>query len=145
MNRMNKRGSTLEGWMQGIMLAMLLIIILSVVVIPYFNENHGGNYSIEGLPTETIQENFEKYQEGMSEKLQGGEASFTSVAGLTLSTSWDIIISTLTTIWYFISAGWINTIIGYLHFPLIVAFVLRGLFLVAIGFIILKILFKVKT
>jgi len=140
-----KRGTTLEGWIQGIMLMVLMIIILSVVVIPYFNENHGGDYSISGLPTDAIQENFEKYQEGMAEKLQGGEASFLSVAGLTLSTSWDIIISTLTTIWYFISAGWINTIAEYLNVPMIVAFILRGLFLVSIGFIILKILFKVKT
>ena len=142
---MNKSGKTLENWMQGIMLAVLFVIVFSAIIVPYFNKNHSGNYTIEGLPTETIQEKFEKYQEGMSEKLQGGEVSFTSVAGLTLSTSWDIIVSTLTTIWYFISAGWINTLISYVNLPLQVAYILRGLFIIAIGFILLKILFKVKV
>jgi len=142
---MNRKGATLEGWMQGIMLAVLFVIIFTTVVVTKFNEKYGGNYTIEGLPTDTIQENFEEYQAGMGEKLQGGEASFTSVAGITLSTSWDILISTMSTIWYFIGAGWINTIVSYLRLPLIIAYILRGLFMVAIGFILLKILFKVKT
>jgi len=39
---MNKTGGTMEGWMYGLMLAMIFVVIFTAVVLPSMNTTHGG-------------------------------------------------------------------------------------------------------
>jgi len=138
----NKKGSTFEGWTEGVIFSILIVLLFGTIILAGMNSLHGKNYEVEGLPTDSIQEKFENYQESQSEKIKGGDASFTSAVGLTLSTSWDILIGALTMLMTFVTGGWVETLIAYLHFPAIVGYLLRGLWITALGFIVLRILFK---
>lgn len=141
----NKRGQTLQGWSEGIIFTVLFIIVFGIVVVG-MNNLYEKEHTVAGLETEEIENALEGYQSGMEEKYRGGEASFLAQVGLTLKTSWDIIFSTMNLIWYFLTAGWIQTITtDYMKLPAVVGFFLRMTYFLSVGFIVLKILFKVKA
>ncbi len=138
----NKKGSTFEGWTEGIVFSMLFVIIFASIVIPGMNSMHNQSFEVENLPTGEIEGKFEAYQASQSEKLASGDASFTSAIGLTVSTSWDVLTSVLTMLMFFVTGGWVESIFSYLHAPSIVGIMIRGLWIVALGFIMLKVLFR---
>lgn len=140
----NKKGSTFEGWTEGVIFSIMFVIILGTIVLGGMNKIHNENYAIEGLKTDKINQNFKNYQEAQSDKISGGEASFLSIGGLSLSTSWDMITSVLTMVMDFITGGWTEALVSYLGLPEIVGFLLRGLWIVALGFIILGIVLRRK-
>ena len=141
----NKKAGTMEGWITGIFIAMLFVIIFTIIVVPGMNSSHLGDYAVEGLPTSGLEDKFQSYQSGMNEKLSSGDVSFLGALGMTLSTSWDVISSTITTIAYFLIGGWIFTICSMMHLSGLVAGILMGLYNIAIGFVILRIIFKVRV
>ncbi len=141
--------ATLENWTSVIAVAVLFVILFGAAIAT-MNGLYSQNHAIAGLETDGFQSAFENYQESMESKLKGGDASLTSAVGLTVSTSWDVIVSTFNLLGNFISGGWIRTIIiDYMHMDgtggVALAFFLRGLFLLSIGYAILKVLFKIKT
>ena len=143
---MNKNAGTMEGWITGLFIAMLFVIVFSTVILPGMNTTHSGDYAVEGLPTSGLESSFQSYQSGMNEKISSGDVSFLGSLGMTLSTSWDILISSVSTVATFLTGGWIMTICGMIPgLPSIVSFVLIGLYNIAIGFIILRIIFKVRV
>ena len=143
---MNKNAGTMEGWITGLFIAMLFVIVFTTVVLPGMNTTHASSYEVEGLPTANLEASFQSYQSGMNEKISSGDVSFLGSLGMTLSTSWDILISSVSTIATFLTGGWIMAICGMIPgLPSIVSFVLIGLYNIAIGFIILRIIFKVRV
>jgi len=141
----NKKGATLQNWVEGIIIAVLFVIVFGVVIAD-MNNLYGKDHTIVGLETAGIQDSIEDYQESIEEKFSGGEATFLAQVGLTLKTSWDIISSTMALIWNFIAGGWIRTIsTDYLKLPPVVGLIFQILYFISIGFIVLKILFKVKA
>ena len=142
----NKKGSTLQNWTEGIIIGMLFVVIFTTVVTQGMNTSYNKTNEVVGLNTENIQSSVNEYQSSMTDKIRGGEVSFLSAVGMTLSTSWDVIISTLNLIWQFMAGGWIHTIvIDYMHLPTALALILQSMYILSIGFIILRILFKVKA
>lgn len=138
----NKKGSTFEGWTEGIVLSVLFVIVLGGVVFGGLNAEHNGNIEIEGLDTSGVQATFENLQKSQQEKINGGDATFQSDSGLTLSTSWDMVKSILSMVLSFLGGAWVPTLIAYLHLPTIAGIIIRGLWIVALTFIILSILFN---
>jgi len=134
--------STFEGWTEGMVFSILFVIIFGGVVIFGMNDLHSGGYAIEGLNTSTIESNFESYQESSKASIEAGEASFLGTVGLVLKSSWDIISSLFTMLMFFVGGGWIETVVSYMQLPEVLGWALRGLYLVTLGFIILRILFK---
>lgn len=141
----NKKGSTMEGWTEGIVFSVLFVIILGGVVFTGMNNTYDGDLQIEGLDTSSVQSTFENLQESQQEKIDGGDATFQSDSGLTLSTSWDMIKSILSMVLGFLGGGWVEALVSYLHLPAIVGVIIRGLWIVTLGFIILGILFSRKV
>jgi len=141
----NKKGEgTFEGWTQGMVFSVLFVIIFGLII-ANMNNLYSQNYSIQGLKTDEIQKTFQNFQKSTSEKFSGGEVSFGDVV-MSLSTSWDILISILKMLLLFIVSGeWISTVISYLMLPDAIAWGLRGLYIAGLFFILLRILFKVKT
>ena len=139
----NKQGEgTFEGWGEGMMFFVLFLLVFTIIIVSMNSIHDGEDYVVEGFDTSDIQESFGGYQESMEEKITGGEASFLSAVGLTLSTSWNILTSLFSMLMSFVTGGFIQTIISYLKLPDIVGFILRGLFITALGFIILRALFN---
>jgi len=131
--------SSFEGWTEALVFSTIFVIIFGVIIVGGLNTQHGGSYEIEGLETDGIQETFENYQESQKEKMEQGETGTNSFTGLTLTTSWDILNSILSMILVFIvSGGWVTTLVSYMQLPDIVGWAFRGLYIVALGFIILR-------
>jgi hypothetical protein len=141
----NKKGSTFEGWTEGIVFSVLFVIVLGGVVFTGMNNTHDGDLQIEGLDTDDVQTTFENLQKSQQEKIDGGDATFQSDSGLTLSTSWDMVKSILSMVIGFLGGGWVEALVSYMHLPAIVGLIIRGLWIVALGFVILGILFNKKV
>jgi len=143
MFKKNKKGYSMSGWTEGILFSVLFVLILGIVIAG-MNVSYGESYSI-GLNTNATQEAFTQYQDTIDAQIGSGDADFTSASGLTLKSSWGIIKSGTSIIWSFLTGGWIEIIVGYMNLPPEVALIFRILYFLSIGFIILKILFKVKA
>jgi hypothetical protein len=141
----NKKGYSFSGWTEAIILSVIIVLAIGFIFVD-LNDIHGGSYSI-GLGTDDTIAAVNNLQTVLQNKTNTGTASFGTVAGITLSSSWDIVVTILSLIWNFISGNWINTICLYINpaFPPIIALLLRGLYFLSIGFILLKILFKVRV
>lgn len=138
----DKRGYSLSGWTEGILLATLFVIILGGVII-----NMNGMYNKDhqiGLGTNTTKDAYVNYQDTLQSQIGGGEAEFSANQGLTLKSSWGILKSGVNIVWDFLTGGWIETIVFYMKAPAEVAVIFRILYFLSIGFIVLWILFKVK-
>ena len=144
----NKRASTMQGWTEGIGMMVLFVLIFGIVIVG-MNTLYTEDYNVEGLDTDAYEKALTDYGKSQDEKLYGGEVDFESNNPISLKTSWDIITGTLTLVWSFITGAWINTIlVNYLKLGqtgVIISTILRGLLFVAIGFIVLRIIFRVKT
>jgi len=138
----NKKGVTMSSWTEGILFSLLIVLILGIVV-GGFNVMYGEDNQL-GLGGNTTESAFADYQGTLESEIRGGEAEFDSTSGMTLKSSWGIIKSATGIIWDFLTGGWIETIVMYMKLPSEVALVFRILYFLSIGFIILKILFKVK-
>lgn len=138
----NKKGYSMGGWTEGILLSMLIVMILGIVI-GGFNVMYGKDNQI-GLGTNTSKD-YIAYQSTLEREIAGGEAVFDAKSGLTLKSSWGIITAGINIIWDFLTGGWIETIIiKMMKLPAQVALIFRILYFLSIGFIILKILFKVR-
>ena len=135
--------SSFEGWTEGMIVSIVFVLIFGGVVIYGMNDLHSKSYEIEGLETTELEQTFEIYQDSMEQNIEGGEVSFLggSVV-LTLLTSWSIIKSLFGMLMFFVTGGWIETLITYMQLPDTLGWGLRGIFITAMGFIILRILFN---
>lgn len=141
----NKKGQTLQGWSEGIIFVLLFVIVFGVVVFE-MNKLYSEDHDIAGLDTGGIEDALEGYQEGMEEKYRTGEASVIEQGWIIIKSGWDIIFSTMRLIWFFVGGGWIETICtDYMKLPDVVAPILRIMYFLSVGFIVLRVLFKVKA
>jgi|TARA_R100000750_G_scaffold36466_2_gene23516 hypothetical protein len=139
----NKKGYSMGGWTEASLFSILIVALL-VIIVGGLNNQYGGENKI-GLADNKTQQAFIEYQDTLDTEIGGGEAEFSASQGLTLKSSWAILKSVFSILVGFISGGWISTIISYMKLPSIVAIIFRTLYFISLGFIILKILFKVKA
>lgn len=138
----NKKGATLTGWTEGILLSLLFVIILAGVI-GNFNVIYNQSHQI-GLGTNTTEMAMRDYEDTLQSQVEGGEVDFNSQTGITLKSSWGIIKQSVNIIWNFITGGWIEQTVEMMKLPVYVAVIFRILYFLSLGFIILKILFKVR-
>lgn len=132
------------GWTEGILMSILVVILLGIII-GGMNVKYGQDHQL-GLGGNTTKSAFVEYQGTLEREIGGGEAQFDSASGMTLKSSWGIIKSGMNIIWDFFTGGWIETITtDYMRLPSSVAIIFRMLYFLSMGFIILKILFKVKA
>lgn len=140
---MNKKGFSFSGWMEVIIFSLIAVIAVGMIFTD-MNTTFSQNYNT-GLPTDAMITQITNLQDNIQNKTVGGSASFGSVWGLTLSTSWEMIVTIFSVTGYFVGGSWISTIGGYLLWPSIVVLLIRTLYLLSLAFIILKILFRVRV
>lgn len=142
----NKSGATFSGWTTIIILSVLFVILL-VALTANMNALYNKNYDAGfGLPLNETYENMVGLQNTFETATNEGQASFTSAVGLSVSTSYQIIKSVVYLLWGFFSGSWIEiVIVDMIGLPAIVGVFVRLLYLLSVGFILLKILFRVRT
>jgi len=141
----NKKGYSLSGWTEVALLSTLFLLLI-VAVIAEFNVNYDGNYDgTFGLSTQvaSTETGISEYQDTLQQNVKQGESTSSS-DGISLSTTWNIISSGANLMWTFLTGGFIEQIAGAIRLPIIVGRFLRILFVLSIGFIILKLILKIK-
>lgn len=143
LKQMNKKAYSFSGWMEAIVFSVLLVLMLGLVFAE-MNTIHDEEYNL-GLGTDSVITEITGLQEALQTKTDTGEVSFVTAVGMTLTSSWDIITSIMTVLWNFLTGSWVETIAGYMRLPPMVGILFRALYFLSIGFVLLKILFKVRT
>lgn len=143
---MNKKGASLSGFTEA-GIGVLLILGCLVIIVTQMNLDYNKNYdSTFGMGTNETKYKFEQYQNTLQEGI-GSEASTNSVSGVSVVGSWGIIKAGLSMILDMVSGSWILNMVALLNLGqagVILGWSLRLLFILAISFIMIKILFKVK-
>ena len=139
---LNKRGATLGSWIGAIVLSAAFMIMLGVAMTS-MNTDYSATYDPTvglGDRSQDVIDNFEELESTVDTNLQEGEVYFLESIGLSLSTSWVILKVTWSTIGSFLTGGWIEQAALMAHIPAAFIGVLRLLFFLAIGFILIKLL-----
>jgi hypothetical protein len=131
----------MSGWFEGAIFALMFVLVLTGIVV-IFNLDYGKSNSV-GLLTNDTMNDLIGYQTTAQNEIGSGEASFTSAAGMTLSSSWTLLKAAINIIWNFITGEWLEIVCTYMHLPSVVALLLRILYSLSMVWIIIKILFKV--
>ena len=141
----DKRRFSLSGWTEVALLTtlfMLLIIIIIANLNVTYDENYDGTFGLSEHLTST-EGDLSAYQDTLQQSVKQGRASSTGL-GLSLTTTWNIISSGATIMWAFLTGGFIEQIAGMMRLPAIVGKILRILFVLSIGFIIIKLIVRIK-
>lgn len=149
MNKINKKAESFGGWTEVILVSILLTSAFALVVAG-FNEKYGKSYDssfgtgLVEMGNSTLT-NLTQYQKTFQDSVNTGTASFTSVFGLTLTTSYDILVSTLNLLWGLISGSWITKAVYLMRMPPILGTIFQLIYLIGIGYLLLRVLFRMKT
>ena len=142
---MNKKGASLSGWTEVALFTTLFLLLFAGLVANFnvkYGENHDGSFGMGGLANST-QNEVSGYQDTLQQSVSTGETD-SSGLGISLSTTWNIISAGASIMWNFATGGWIEQAVGLARLPAIVGTILRILFVLSIGFIIIKLILKIK-
>lgn len=148
---MNKKGVSFTGWTEGIILTVLFSVIV-IGVVGTMNSMYGLNYQTGLSDNETLS-SFSNFAGDSQTEVEQGEADFTSGQGLTLISSWSVILALFKVVAYFLVGGFIPSAFSYI-FPGMsyqvgstlwtVGLVFRMLWTISLLLIILNALFRRK-
>jgi hypothetical protein len=147
MIKMNKKAASMEGWTAVGVGLVVLLVCLGIVITEMnvmYSQNHDATF---GMSSATTKAQFEAYQGTLQTGMQG-EASTNAINGISVVSSWGVIKAGLSMCWDLVTGQWIYNAIMLMQLGgagTILAWGLRLLFVFSIGFILLKILFKVKV
>ncbi len=146
---MDKQGSTLGGWIIGFGFVTLFLFML-MFVYNDLNVSNGVNYdssfgtgiNVEANKTYSSLVNF---QEKLQVATQNGSASFSNLGFITLTTSWQVLQTSLGLVSTVISGQWILNAVALMNLPSMLGLLFQVIYLLTLGYIILKIIFRMNT
>ena len=141
----NKKGYSLSGWTEVALLTTLFMLLIIGVIAEFnvkYDENYDGTFGLTESLTKT-QGDLTNYQSTLEQSVKEGQAS-SSGLGLSLTTTWSIISAGSTIMWDFLTGGFIEQVGEMMRMPTAVIIIIRILFVLSIGFIILKLVLRIK-
>jgi hypothetical protein len=141
----DKRGYSLSGWTETALFITLFIGLIGLLIVSLnvkFDENFDKTF---GRPDRLsgLEQDLNDYQNTLQKSVTEGSASSTGL-GISLTTTWNILSSGSTIMWSFLTGGFIEDMVSLAGFPMMVGRILRILFVLSIGFIILKLVLRIK-
>ena len=144
-NKMNKKGYSMGGWVE-VALFTTLFMLLTITLVAFMNvtydQNNDGTFGLSDSLS-TTQSDLSDYQDTVQQNVKQGEAT-SSGEGISLTTTWSIITAGMNIMWTFLTGGFIEQVVGIMRLPVIVGTILRILFVLSIGFILIKLILKIK-
>jgi hypothetical protein len=144
---MNKKGVSLAGWVEGAVGVILILGCLAIIVLSMNISYNQSNDPTFGIASDTTKNALIGYQTTIQEGMKG-DASTNQINGISLSTSWGMITAGLSIVGDFVTGQWIRNGIGLLGWGdagTLLGIMLSLVFVLSLGFILLKILFKIKV
>lgn len=140
---MNRKGATFGQWTEGILFSMLIILALGTLTVSIYQQYGKNNDLTFGIGANDTISKFIGYQDSLQTSTSEGEA-VTSTTGVSTTTLWGIIRTGATITWTFLSGAYIENLTDLMNLPAYVGLVFRLVYLLSIGFILVKILTKVE-
>lgn len=139
--------ASLSGWSEVALLSVAFVLLLGTVTFElnradlYNDTSRDGSF---GLTTDEIIGNFTDFQETIQTGVATGEASTNTQTGISLTSIWFIMKEGINITWGFINGTWLETLGGMAKLPSLFIAIMRILFVLSIGFILIKLIMKVK-
>ena len=146
-----KKGATMGGWVEGIIMVSIFLLLLSGVVAglnswysigPDIDIGLIDDFNVSGVQEQTV-----IYQESSQGTLNEAEVESAS-DGLNFIEAWSLANSARKMVWNIVTGGWIHTIlVDYLQLGdtgRIIAYFIQALWIIGIVFGIIKLFMKVK-
>ena len=139
--------ASLSIWAETAIFSLLFLAVFGVIV-GSMNLSYSKNYNSGFGDSQNTTQLLVTYGNTSQQKISGGEVNFNSINGITLKTSWDLILDLLNIVWAFISGGFIYNIIMALQLGAtgqLLAVALQTVFVISLISAILYTLFRVQT
>lgn len=143
---MNKKGLTIAGLSESVMLILACIVCIGLIFVDmdyHYSQNFAGNLKLSNSTYYELQQ----ATGTLKNTTESGEAT-TSAMGLSLSSSWGLILAIFEIMWTVVSGSWIPTIImGMLHSTpgsLTIGIILQMAFLIGLILAVVRIFFRVR-
>ena len=144
--RLNKKGASLSGWIEGGLVIILLLTLIGLLVVN-MNLDYGQTYDPTfGMQSNTTQQQFVDYQNTIQQGMQG-EATTSALTGISLGTTWSVAKAGLSIAFNVVTGQWIQNAVGLLNLGevgMALGLFLRLLFVLSIGLILLRLILKIN-
>ena len=145
----DKRGVSLSSFTEVAIFASLfvfMIVIISADMNHIYGTGHDLTFGLGGTANTTYNE-MSGYQGTLQSGLENGQAEVNSQTGFSLGTMWGMILGGIQVVGNFITGQWIGPAVGMMQMGSAgnyLAGSLRILFLFGLGYILIKLIMKVK-
>lgn len=145
---MNKKGSTFNGWVIGIGLVALFLMMVNIIygdMNTKYNVNYDSSFGT-GIQSQAndVYSNLSSYQQKIQIATQNGSASFSTLGFLTLTSTWSLLQTSLGLVSSVVTGQWILQGVALMKLPVGLGLFLQLLYLITLGYIILKIIFRIN-
>jgi hypothetical protein len=143
---MNKKGLTFTGIVEIILIGVLFLLGFSLLI-GGMNKQYNKNFDadmglgLSDLANDTIS-SFSNLQNSFQDALGEGDANFFTASGLIVTTSYDMILKVFGVLGSFLSGSWISKAVYLMKLPSELGLILQIAYILGIGFIFLRLLFK---
>jgi hypothetical protein len=141
----NKKAYSLAGWTETalfVTLFMLLIAMLITNLNVTLDEDYDSSFGAPDRLSD-IQDRLSGYQDTLQQGVTEGKTT-SSGDGLSWTKTWSIITAGADIMWRFLTGGFIEDVVNMIGLPVIFGEILRILFVLSIGFILIKLVLRVK-
>lgn len=138
--------ASLSTWSEAGIGIVLFLLAFGIVIVNMNVMYHQSNDASLGMNATGAFGGWTSYQSTIESGMQG-EASTNAITGVSLGTTWGMIKGGLSIAFSFVTGGWIEAVIGLLGWGLMgtyLALALRLLFVLSLGFILLRLILKVN-
>ena len=144
---MNKKGATFGSWIETLLIICLVGGSLALIGVG-MNSMYGQNKDITyGIVTNDTLTQINSYQTSMQNDTTQGQSSISDFGIFKLATGARLITLSLTLIWDFVSGNFINNIVNLMNlgdYSTILIVVLKAIYFITIGFILLRFVTKIN-
>lgn len=144
---MNKKGATFGSWIETLLIICLVggsLALIGAGMNSMYEQNKDITY---GIVTNDTLTQINSYQTSMQNDTTQGQSSISDFGIFKLATGARLITLSLTLIWDFVSGNFINNIVNLMNlgdYSTILIVVLKAIYFITIGFILLRFVTKIN-
>lgn len=147
-NKFNKKGNTLQVWIEIIIFVALFLGIIAIIGAD-MNTKYSQNYDLTlGLNLSSQMTSMDKYSTDMINQTTSGETEITDFGILKILSTPALLLTGVNIVWSVVSGGFIYNLIGNMNlgaYAVGVAIAFQIIYILAIGFILIKLVLRMNA
>lgn len=139
--------ASLTSWAETGVVVILFLLVFGIIIVNMnvlYTQDHDANLGMNGISKSFG--NWSNYQSTIKTGMEG-EATTSAFTGVSLGTAWDMLKGGLNIAFSFVTGGWIEWGVNLLQLGeagTYLALALRLLFVLSLGFILLRLILKIN-